>query len=251
MKLIFSTLLILFSNIVFSQDVKEIEEKKVESAPIEKKEQVQVPIVKLDRRIRDGFIIEPFSGLQLGQFEQGYDANGTRNGITITKNNTYAEGDVIGFTFGGRFAYKKSGFLIGAETQLNYSTFDQFIYGGTSVSTESYDVNEVLLGVSGGYEFPFGLRFLAGFYPAASLSIDGGGKSNEYFGSGYKYGLGWIFRNALAFNLEYSQRTYNDRDNTKLPVTYVDSGMTITERELVVRDILFSMSFAFGWPSKN
>lgn len=200
---------------------------------------------------RDGYFFEPYGGIVLGSFDQNYDANGTyssgSSSVTLNSNNAFTGGDLYGISLGSRVAAKKWGFFAGFDGRLDVTQYDQWLYNSNSFSTESYDVVEVMLGLVGGYESEAGFKIYGGFLPMSSLVVEGkDGQSNTYKGQGYKLGLGWTFSNSFGFNIEYSEREFDERDNRKLPTTYTIGNINVNEKNLEVSDILLSMSFTLG-----
>lgn len=244
MKKIIVLFLISFSFIAQSEEKKEVKQEELKE---EKKTKVGLREQSKEQRVKPwdyhGLFLNLYGGLNVGSFDQGYDANGTNGlGSTFSTSNSTATGSLVGLGGGAQAGWMSKGLFIGGDLRLDYGTYELILFDQT-ISTESYIAIGYNLGLVVGYEFNFGVKLYGGFSPVSSLSLSpSAGTSSTYTGSSTKFGLSYLFDRGFGLGLEVKNTTYDERDGNKFPYTsVVTSGagsFTLNERDLEVSEVL-------------
>jgi hypothetical protein len=143
-----------------------------------------------------GFHVEPFVGYSLsGDFDQEVGGS-TLNSGDYTSN---------GPQLGARVGYGMLGFFGAVEYELS-----PMLAAPDDNDYDDVDINQTLMGVALGYEFPIAIRAYATYI----FSAEGKGSLDNvdpvYRGSGIKLGVGYTGLPFIAINLEVTQLTYDD-----------------------------------------
>ncbi|NQZ01359.1 MAG: outer membrane beta-barrel protein [Bdellovibrionales bacterium] len=136
-----------------------------------------------------GFHVEPFLGYSIsGNFEQSSDL-GDSDGDYVSK----------GPQLGARIGYGMLGFFGALDYEMSPMTADD---------DDEVGIDQTLMGLAVGYEFPILLRAYATYVFSAEGTSDSSIDA-VYKGSGLKLGVGYTGLPFVAINFEVTQLTYD------------------------------------------
>lgn len=154
-----------------------------------------------------GSFIEPYIGYQTGDFEFS-------NGTSVDSKAT---------TLGLRAGYQMVIPWIALDVKLAKGSLED--------TTPDVDYSFTDIGVTVGASIPF-VRPFIGYIPAAKTTLEGGGATDEYKGTGLKLGLGIKILPLIDINIEQVSYEFDEIDGVDLATkakhktTMIGVGMT-------------------------
>jgi hypothetical protein len=200
---------------------------------------------------------EPYLGFGIGTLEQNFTKiSGKLNGTTINLPDLKAKGEDAGGANIGLRLYGKAfdQFFLGGDVNIGIKKVTINYYDSaeiTSYGTDKFKFVTTSYGIIAGWDIPTILfpRIWGGFYiDGLGLTEEGSSHTDSYSGTSVKFGFSFDWWVQLGF--EMAKHSYTKVNGDKLPISYTQSGITLTAQKVTFNEFILTLSYPFDITNK-